>query len=96
MFFFFAIQIQKIRQDMFVNKNPWTESIEEFGDRQLEMLQEQERQKKQAEDIAKYKEQQNPKTNEDDEKKLDKKRKEKAEWDDWADAHPKGMGNMNK
>mmetsp|Transcript_34754 Transcript_34754/g.61167 ORF Transcript_34754/g.61167 Transcript_34754/m.61167 type:complete len:309 (-) Transcript_34754:459-1385(-) len=64
-----------------------TMTIEEFGELEMQKMQEAERLKKQAEL------EQPPELDSDDEEAVEQKRQEAAAWDDWKDANEKGGGN---
>jgi immunoglobulin-binding protein 1 len=75
-----------VRNQVFRNANPTTLTLEEFGDRELERM---------REDEAKAAEYKLNKTNSDseDEEVCDKKTQKARDWDDWKDENQKGGGN---
>lgn len=73
---------------VFSNRNPYSMTIEEYGDWALLEMQEREKKMKQAES-------QKVEFNSDDEDQEEAKRKKDSEWDNWKDDHEKGAGNRN-
>eukprot|EP01080_Neovahlkampfia_damariscottae_P007515 gene7515-11839_t len=82
---------QKIMSEVFMNRNPYTVSLEEFAEEEMKKLRIQGEKEKQQQFIESQKIQPSDPDAETDEEIL-----KKREWDDWKDWHPKGMGNMKK
>jgi len=73
---------------VFTDRNPYSMTIEEYGDWALLEMKEREKITKQAED-------QKVEFNSDDEEHEEAKRKKDSEWNNWTDEHEKGAGNRN-
>jgi chemotaxis protein histidine kinase CheA len=79
---------ENLNQKVFSNSNPYSMTIEEYGDWVLQETKEREAKMKQAE-LEKQE------FDSDDEGQVEAKRKKDASWDDWKDDHEKGAGNRN-
>lgn len=80
-------QRQDIMNQVFMNRNVPTKSLEEFAEQEMKKLQiQQQKETKKKEE----------KKDSDDEDEHDKQTMKDREFDDWKDWHPRGMGNMKK
>ena len=82
---------QKIMSEVFMNRNPYTVSLEEFAEEEMKKLRIQSEKQKEFD----FLEAQKIPIQDPDQETLEETLK-KREWDDWKDWHPKGMGNMKK
>lgn len=80
-------QRQQVLNQVFMNRNPPTKSLDEFAQEEMKKLQIQSDKEKQKKEEKK---------DSDDEEEQDKKTMKDREFDDWKDWHPRGMGNMKK
>jgi hypothetical protein len=79
---------ESLNQKVFTNNNPYSMTIEEYGDWVVQETKEREaRMKKVEQDKGQF--------DSDDEDQVEAKRKKDSSWDDWKDDHERGAGNRN-
>eukprot|EP00761_Pharyngomonas_kirbyi_P010608 gb/GECH01010628.1/.p1 GENE.gb/GECH01010628.1/~~gb/GECH01010628.1/.p1 ORF type:complete len:372 (+),score=126.11 gb/GECH01010628.1/:1-1116(+) len=82
-----AFDRQQMREQVFMHRNPPTQSLDSYAQEEMQRL--QEAQQREAEQAAAEQE-----IDPDDEEETDRQTYRSRDWDNWKDANPRGAGNM--